>query len=324
MKKMILPLVLILSLLASCSGEAAPASRSVSAGALSYTAFPDLSGYTVTDPAVYKAGEPEVKGDRDNMKLVNFYRDDIRIHGELYLPEGDGPFPIVIVSSGQTAPYSVYIDEAMAFSESGFACLVFDSIGAVGRSTSGGELTDSSVLTEVQDLNVILDSLPKLPKVDKDKVFLFGHSIGGLVDIIAGAGRPADISGMILLEPAVTYPDYTRENTPDLADVPDFITDVSKYNTLVGKQFVIDMCSVDVMKEAAGFDKDVLMILGTADKKASSSPSSAALYPKAFKTAGKAFPSCETFTVQGADHLFQGEYGEKAVEKSIDFINGHI
>ncbi|MBO4878056.1 MAG: alpha/beta fold hydrolase [Ruminococcus sp.] len=329
MKKHILSLILALPLLASCSSSAAPQSDTAPTSAsvtdtVSESSdwpsvpIPDLTGVTVTDPFTYEVSRPDVKG-----SSADFFRDGLKIHGELYLPEGDGPFPVIVISSGQTAPCSFYYDEAEAFSESGYACIVYDSVGAVGNSSSDGEITDSSVLTEVQDLNAILDSLPDLPKVDADNVFLFGHSIGGLVDIITGAHRPDDIKGMILLEPAVTYPDFVRANNPVPANLPDVINEPRMYNALVGKQFIIDMSTVDVLKETALCDKDVLMIIGTADEKTSSHPSSAALYPEAFEIIGNTFPSCETYVVDGADHLFQGEYGKAVVKKSIEYVKGH-
>ena len=342
MKKLILPCIIALSLLSSCSSSTSVPSVSSTAPAVSENGsadtpalnteaapgspcvpIPDLTGFEVTDPFSYETAEPEVSGDRDTFKNVTFFRDGKKICGEYYIPEGDGPFPVMVISSGQTAPLSLYQDEAKAFSESGIACLIFDFTGAVGRSRSDGELTESSVLTEVQDLNAILDSLSYLPKADTDKVFLWGHSLGGLVSTYTGANRPEDITGMILLEPSFVYPDFTRAAETDLSQVPDVITDPKKYNTIVGKQFVIDMVSVDVLKEAEKFSGDVLLILGTADDTVSASPSLASAYPKVFETAAKTFPSCETEFVEGADHLFQGEHGRIVIEKTIDFVKNH-
>lgn len=294
-----------------------------STGAIPHIAVPDLSEYSVTDPFDYKAGTPEIKGNPEIIKDVTFFRDNKKICGRLYLPEGEGPFPVVVISSGQTASYNIYEDEASAFAESGCACIIFDFTGAVGRKLSDSELTESSVLTEVQDLNVILDSLSELPKIDTDNVFLWGHSLGGLVSTYTGGNRPDDIKGMILLEPSFTYPDYTRNNSPDLSQVPDVITDPKQYNTMVGKQFVIDMCSVDVMEEIKKCDKDVLIILGDADEKTSANPALGYLYPEIYETAGKTFPSSETVVINGADHIFQGESGKEAVRRSIEFIKKH-
>lgn len=336
MKKIIIAASLTLALFSSCADNSST-SQSSSSSRVEYVSttseisndepyvpIPDLSGFEVTDPFSYKTDNPEINGDSPTLKSITFYRDGKRICGKYYLPEGDGPFPVVVLSSGQTAAYTIYEDEAKAFSESGIACVIFDFTGAVGRKLSDGELTESSVFTEVQDLNAILDSLSELPKADTNNVFLWGHSLGGLVSTYTGCNRPDDIKGMILLEPSFTYPDFTRYNNPDLSQVPDVINDPKLYNTLVGKQFVIDMCSLDIMKEMEKCDKDVLIILGNAGEKKSSYPALGYTYPEAFEMAGQRFTSSETITVEGADHLFQGEYGKTAVEKSIGFIKKHL
>ena len=289
-----------------------------------YIPIPDLTGYDVTDPFNYQAGKTEITDVSNTQKLVSFFRDGMKIFGVLYLPEGNGPFPTVVLSSGQTAPYSYYSDEAKTFAENGYAAIIYDYIGAVKNSNSDGELTDSSVLTEVQDLNAILDSLSELPKVDTDNVFLWGQSIGGLVSTITAGDRRNDIKGLILLEPDFTYPDSVRYFNPDLSKVTDVIDEPEKYNIIVGKQFIIDMCSVDALKEIEEIDKDVLAVFGNATPDTSSHPSLTSLYPEAYETAIKTFKSCESITVDGADHLFQGKEGKEATEKAVEFINAHV
>ena len=56
------------------------------------------------------------------------------------------------------------------------------------------------MLTEAADINVILDSLSALPKVDTGRVFLWGHSFGGLIASYVGCRFPDEIKGMMLVE----------------------------------------------------------------------------------------------------------------------------
>jgi hypothetical protein len=334
MKKLIISGVLALSVLTSCAGKhnstagTAQAESQLppySAGIGSpYIQFPDFEGFHITDPFSYEAGKPDISGSSETLKSVTFYRDGKKICGELYLPEGSGPFPVVVVSSGQTASFSRYKDEAKNFAENGIACIISDYTGTVGNSRSDGELTESSVLTEAQDLNAILDSLPELPEIDENSVFLWGNSIGGLVSTIVAGERKDEIKGMVLLEPDFTYPDLTRYRNPDLSKVSDEINEPQYYNTLVGKQFIIDMCSVDALKEIDRYDKDVLIIFGNAGPDKAARPALSTLYPEAYETAVSTFRSCETVVIDGADHLFQGEYGRTAAEKSTDFIKSHL
>lgn len=310
----LLPVLFCLPFLSACAAaSSAPEPPAVqnSAGADAPAQFP------VTDAFRYAAGTPELISENTGCKEYYFYRDDLKIYGQLYLPEGDGPFPVTVISSGQTASHTYYEDEAEYFAANGCACLIFDFMGAVSRSRSDGELQDSSVLTEAADLNMILDTLPQLPELDTAHVFLFGHSLGGLVSTYVGCSRPQDISGMMLIEPSYSYPDFSREQDPDLSQVPDVIYDSSRYNTIVGRQFVVDMQSVDIFAMMPACDKDVLIFVGTENCLGTS-------IPEYFERAVKTLPSAELVTVQGADHLFQGEYGEQAVKQCAAFIKRHI
>lgn len=287
----------------------------------------DTLKYKVTDPFTYKVGKPEILDNSDTIKTVYFYRDSKKIFGQLYLPSNKGDHPLVIISSGQAASYKIYTDEAKSFADNGIACLIFDFTGSgelftftsgVQKSLSYGDGTQITVLTEVADLNAIIDSLPDFPDIDEENVFLFGHSLGGLSSTYIGCSRSDDIKGMMLIEPSYAYPDYSRETSPDLSKVPDVITDTSLYNVEVGKQFVVDMQSVEIYDKMPDYDKDVLILLGT------EKDSLGATNREYFDRAAKTFPCAEVTEIDGADHYFQGEYGEKAMEQFIKFVQEHI
>lgn len=277
----------------------------------------------ITDPFQYEAGTPEVTDNREGVKNVCFYRDGIRIRGQLFVPKGKGPFPTVVLCSGMTASFTYYSDEAATFAQNGYAAIVFDFIGAVsGRvpgTGSGGELTDYSVLTEAKDLNVILDSLSALPKVDSEKVFLFGHSLGGTVATYVGCRRPEDIQGMMLVEPSYQFPDQLRNLADqkvggDLSLLPDTITDLG---SVVGRIFFTDMYGLDIYRYMPDCSRDVLIFLGTQN-------ALGAEYRSYFERAKECFPSAEVMDIEGADHNFQGEYGVKMVEQCLVFLRNHV
>ncbi|MBQ6040750.1 MAG: alpha/beta fold hydrolase [Oscillospiraceae bacterium] len=273
-----------------------------------------------TDPFRYEAGTPEVSGLREDLKNVNFYRDGVKIFGQLYLPQGEGPFPTVVLCSGQTAEHTYYADEAETFAANGYAALIFDFIGS-GRVASGGKMTDRSVLTEAADINVILDSLSALPKVDTGRVFLWGHSLGGLAATYAGCRRPDDIQGMMLVEPSYRYPDEMREAVAqevngDLSQVPDTVQ-LEAMRTIVGKLFVTDMYSLDIYDYMPDCDKDVLIFLGTSDDCLGTR------YHDYYERAQQTFPSAEIAEIEGADHLFQGAAGEQMAAQCLTFLQSH-
>lgn len=291
-----------LLLLTGCAGSSAAPEPAVTEAAATESSAPETSApestadssgqeadIPFTNPDQYEAGTPEVSGLREDLKNVNFYRDGVRIFGQLCLPEGDGPFPLVVLCSG--------------------------------RSASGGKITDYSVLTEAADINVILDSLSALPKVDTGKVFLWGHSLGGLAATFACCRRSDDIQGLMLVEPSYRYPDEMREAVEqevsgDLSLVPDTVQ-LQEMRTVVGRIFVTDMYILDIFQYMPEFSKDVLIFLGTSDDCLGSR------YHEYFERAQQTFPSAEIAEIEGADHFFQGETGEQMVEQCLTFLKSH-
>ena len=122
---------------------------------------------------------------------------------------------------------------------------------------------------------------------------------------------------MILLEPSFKYPDFARETDPDLSAIPDIITDTRKYNTIVGKQFVIDMQALDIYEFMPDFDEPVIIYLGTENCLGS-------MCPEYFARAKETFPAAETVTFEGADHFFQGDDGVQMTENAIAFVQQHL
>ena len=147
----------------------------------------------------YETSVPEINDVSETLKDISFYRDGKKTSGKLYLPEGNGPFPTVVLSGGYYAPMHDYEDEAAQFAENGCAAIVFDFIlTAEGEGSNGG----LSLFSEVTDLSAVLDSLSYLPQTDTDNIFLWGHSFGGLVSTYVGCKRHEDIRGLILVEPS--------------------------------------------------------------------------------------------------------------------------
>lgn len=57
-------------------------------------------------------------------------------------------------------------------------------------------------MTEVADLNAVVDMIKTLDFVDTDNIFLLGRSQGGFVSALTAAQREDDIQGMVLFYPA--------------------------------------------------------------------------------------------------------------------------
>ncbi len=149
---------------------------------------------------------------------VSFQAEDSEIAGTLLVPEGNGPFPAVIILGGSGpwdrngdedagrvealeeagqpvfAVNSTYRDIAEALSREGIVTLRYDKRG-IGNSTGdGGDFPEPSL----RDLRAAVEFLRGDPAVDPNRIALVGHSLGGLWALMEAAQDP-DIAAICLM-----------------------------------------------------------------------------------------------------------------------------
>lgn len=143
-------------------------------------------------------------------------RDQIALAGTLTLPEGEGPFPAVVLVSGSGAqnrdeelmnhrPFWVLADH---LTRSGVAVLRYDDRG-VGASE--GDAAAATTLDLSYDAEAAFDFLRRHSAVDASKVGILGHSEGGLINFMVAARRPEVGFIISLAGPAVNGMEVTRE-----------------------------------------------------------------------------------------------------------------
>lgn len=109
--------------------------------------------------------------------------EDFTLEGKWYCPEGDGPFPAVVVchphplhggNIRNNVVKAIYWDLA----EQGFAVLRFNFRGVGG---SGG--TYGGGTAETEDVRAAIEFALKQPKIDAKRIGLAGYSFGGGVSV---------------------------------------------------------------------------------------------------------------------------------------------
>lgn len=130
--------------------------------------------------------------------------DGIRLAGTITLPEGDGPFPGLVLVSGsgpqdrdetiaQHKPFHVIADR---LTKSGFAVLRYDDRGVAG---SEGEFQTNTIADFVEDARAAYRFLKGYPKVNDDKVGMLGHSEGGMVASRLAASKEDDPAFLVFM-----------------------------------------------------------------------------------------------------------------------------
>lgn len=246
-------------------------------------------------------------------KEIYFYRDELKIYAKMYLPEGEGPFPVVIFSHGFHATHFWLDAYAKELTNSGIAGVTFDFIGGSADSKSDGTVTDMSVLTEVEDLNAVMDSVKSMPWIDANNLFLCGHSFGGLVSTYVAAQRPDELKGLMVWEPSYQMREDILSLYPIGSEIPDEI-----YTPVhVGRVFIEDLQNFDIFEGMGNYDKEVLLLQGELSK-------TNELQEEYFNKAAEIFPNMQWEIVDGATHAFSGKAGERAMEKCLNYLNENI
>ena len=132
--------------------------------------------------------------------------DGLSLHTQWRLPEGPSPRATVVLVHGYAEHCGRYGGVARAFTDAGAAVYAYDQRGC-GR--SGGRPA------YVDDFDQYLDDLDRFlsfvrPRAPDAPLFLFGHSMGGLVTLKYALDRAPAVTGLMLSAPAL-------EVNPDLA-----------------------------------------------------------------------------------------------------------
>ena len=244
-------------------------------------------------------------------KEIRCGSDDKVIGGYVYIPEGSGPFPLVVISHGlggshlETAPY------ARILAEHGYAACVYDFRGGTaGTGKSGGRTTEMSVLTETNDLAAVLSEMEALPFVDRDRIYLMGESQGGMVSLLTAAKEPSKYSGLIFLYPAFSLVNDVHRQFGAIECIPREFSVFHGWIRL-GKKYVTDIWDLDIEAAILAYPGPVLLLHGDKDDIIRIADS---------ENAAKKFADCRFYEICGAGHGFRGEYFEEALERILSFL----
>jgi pimeloyl-ACP methyl ester carboxylesterase len=134
------------------------------------------------DPAAVDSGHPP------RMAEIAFTSSGQRLNGLLYIAGGAGPHPMVLLLHGNPGNER-NLDLAQAIRRAGYTVLYFDYRGNWG---SGGTFSRAHALEDVSAALRWVRSGPVAAHfgIDTARLALVGHSMGGWLALMSGAGDP--------------------------------------------------------------------------------------------------------------------------------------
>lgn len=114
--------------------------------------------------------------------------------GEMFLPEGDGPFPAILFvhwyePKVQNSNRSQFEKEALEMARNGAICLTIETswsdLDFFWKRTQEDDLKNS--VEEVTNLRLFMDFLLSQPNVDINRFAYVGHDFGGMYGVLTGS-----------------------------------------------------------------------------------------------------------------------------------------
>lgn len=243
---------------------------------------------------------------KNTVKQISVYINKQKIYGEAYIPKTEKTVPVVILCHGYGGNYrnlSVLADYLM---EHQIAAYTFDFRGGSPINKSDGFMRDMSVSTEIEDLQAVIEKIKTLNFIDNSKIYLGGHSQGGLVASLTAAKRN-DIKGLFLGAPAYNIPMLCR-----FSPVPEKGQTISFLKGKIGRRYIIDGRKYLMYRDIMDYRGHVTIFHGSKDTVV---PLSYSLQAK------KAYSDIKVHIIRNAGHLFtknmqiqMGEYLIKSIK----------
>lgn len=160
----------------------------------------------------YAPEPPKEPGADPRQKDASIETPEGKLPAAIVTPKGDGPFPAVVMLSGSgpndrdetIGPNKPFRDLALALADHGVASIRFDKATRAGIWKGRPE----TLVAEYDDDALrALDLLAATPGIDRERIFVLGHSLGAGVAPRIATRAGEKVAGAILLAPPVRRAD---------------------------------------------------------------------------------------------------------------------
>ena len=247
------------------------------------------------------------------------------MRGMEHIPEtGNTPCPAVLINHGFTGhkggSHRIHVHISRALEAIGTAAVRYDFIGS---GESDGEFDEMTLSSEIEQAHAVYQAMCEDPRIDTERIFVLGHSMGGVVaarlcgDLAAAGSLPAP-RGLILMAPAGNMLPAFEEAK---GNAPDRVRDdgsVDHAGFLVSAAFHEDLKAVmpGLPARAAAYTGPVHIIHGTVDE--------AVPLETGREFSGYYREPASLHAIEGADHSF-ADLGHEAelIREIVRFVGDY-
>jgi hypothetical protein len=122
-----------------------------------------------------------------------------KLGGSIYIPDGKDPFPAVVLIHGLTGGTHEIKNRFMCdtLMNNGFVVLQFDFYDKPNN-LSEPKIENTNVTQQVKTTKLAIDFVESLPYVNKNKIGLTGHSLGGMTVVLYAASKDSRIKALVV------------------------------------------------------------------------------------------------------------------------------
>ncbi|MBE5960545.1 MAG: alpha/beta fold hydrolase [Lachnospiraceae bacterium] len=247
----------------------------------------------------------EVIMKKEEMRISHHGRES---YGVFCKPEKKDKYPIVIFSHGYNGsgiwaePYAQYLTER------GIGVFYHDFCGGSVHSKSSMKTTEMTLFTEEEDLLAVFNEISTWSCTDKDNIFLWGESQGGLISAMAVNNLGSRVRGLILVYPAFCIANDWRKKFPEISEIPE---KVEFQGMTLGRKFFTSIHEFDAFQNIGCYKGKVLIIHGDKDPVVSFEYS---------RKAASRYQNASLHILKEEGHGFTKEGKEKTLVLAYDMI----
>jgi dienelactone hydrolase len=143
-----------------------------------YAELVKLFDYDPKEPLGYKVTHQE-RQEGATLEDITYRSTGYEMAGKLVIPDGKGPFPVMLFAPGHGGHGSDWLLDMVAFAKDGYAGLAIQERSTIDLYGSlDGKGTVEGYKDYVVDLRRAIDLLGTLPQIDAKRLGFAGHSLG--------------------------------------------------------------------------------------------------------------------------------------------------